>query len=197
MSSLTLDQPWLGHQRKSDKRRDRITGQSEDGCAGDVSKCQGLAGLNRQLPEIQRPPLLNLRFDVVLFTHRDATGRDDAIRLSGRTLQRVTNLIGIIGEIAAVDHRHPERSDLGSETKAIAVEDLAGMQIATAGLTQFVSGRQHGDVERPKDGDRIQPHRGQQANILRSQSMPRPHQCVPGLNITSSPTDMLPRLSSR
>ena len=96
MPSLTLDQPWLSHQRKRDKRRYRITGQSEDGRACDVTKCQWLTGLDRQLPEIQRPPLLNLRFDVVLFTHRDATSRDDAIRLCGGPLQRLTNLIGII-----------------------------------------------------------------------------------------------------
>ena len=196
MSSLTLDQPWFGHQRKSNKCRDRITGQSEDGGAGNLPKCQRLAGLDRQLPEIQRAPLLNLGFDVVLFPDRDATGGDDAIRFCGRPFQRFTNLIGIIREIAAVDHRHAERPDLGGKTEAVAVEDLAGIQISATGLTQLVSGRQHGDVERPEDGDRIQPHRGQQTNILRPQSMPRLHQCVPGLNITPSSTDMLPRLGS-
>ena len=162
-----------------------------------MTKCQWLAGLDRQLPEFQCPPLLNLRFDVVLFTHRDATGCDDAIRLCGRPLQRLTNLIGIIREIAAVDYVDAERPYLGSEAKAIAVEDLTGIQITATRLAEFVSGRQHRHVKRSEDRDRIESHRRQQADILRRQSMPRPHQLVPGLNITPSPADMLTWLSGR
>ena len=161
-----------------------------------MTKCQWLTGLDRQLPEIQRPPLLNLRFDVVLFTHRDTTGCDDAIRLCGRPLQRFTNLIGIIREVAAVDYVHAERPDLGGEAKAIAVEDLTGIQITATRLAEFVSGRQHRNAKRSEDRDRIKPYRCQQANILRRQSMSRRHQFVPWLNVASSPTDMLTRLGS-
>ena len=148
--SLTLDQPWLSHQRKRDKRRYRITGQSEDGRACDVTKCQWLTGLDRQLPEIQRPPLLNLRFDVVLFTHRDATSRDDAIRLCGARSSAHQSDRDHPGGCRSL-LLHAERPDLGGETKAIAVEDLTGIQITATRLAEFVSGRQHRDVERSED----------------------------------------------
>ena len=155
--------------RKRHKARDRIARQADERHAKHVTERQRLAGLDRNLPQVDRPFGLNCGPHVVRFADRDAAAADHQIRPLGSLSQGSARRLQLIRHDAQVDHFAPQGPQQGGKQKPVRVVDAAGRQ-RLARHDQFVAGEQHTDPKPPVDRKPGQTDRGRKADVRRAQA---------------------------
>src|SRR6185295_12809476 len=108
-----------------DHRRHRITRQTDERCAADLSQSDRTPGLDGKPPEVEGTERLDGGFDVIFLADRNAAAGDNKVMVTGGMFERGTDGGLAVGQNAKIGDGGAEPSQQRREGIAVGVVNMA------------------------------------------------------------------------
>ena len=189
LEPLHREQRRADEELEPDEGGDRVPREAEDERPAAHPECNWLSRPNRDPPEDLLDAQLGLgRADEVVDTHRDATARDQDVRLEP-ALDRSPGRFGVVLDRRQALDRRAGAADLGREDHAVRVVDLAALE-RLAGRAQLRPRHRQDDTWKAADAHRGDSCGGQRAQMHRAQANAGTDHRVAGAQVSAARPDI-------
>src|SRR2546425_1580389 len=178
---------------ESNHRRNGIAGQAEDRDAAANAEHGGAAGANGdRVEEKLRAEIAQDRFYEVVFTHRDAPGKNQRVG-DEALLDGGANRVRAVGDAAELDSLTACETDLCGEREIVAVANLERAGLLLHG-DEFVAGGKNGHARLLVHSDAMRAHLSGERRFREADALAGFQENRAGAGLAAAGNDVLPAL---